>query len=66
MTARRILIALIILSLLFAIAACKIDGDGWGTPTPDTSAGGAIAATATYGAEQFHLQLTALAETEEP
>ena len=62
----RILIIICILALLLAAAACKIDGDGWGTPTPDTSAGGAIAATTTYGAEEWHAQLTALAETEEP
>lgn len=65
MTARRILIILCILSLLLAAAACKIDGDGWGTPTPPSDAGGAIRATETYGADEWHAQLTALA-TEEP
>ena len=62
----RILIIICILALLLAAAACEIGGDGWGTPTPDTSAGGAIQATETYGAEEWHIQLTALAETEEP
>lgn len=57
----RIIILLCIAALLLSAAACKIDGNGWGTPTPDTSAGGAIRATETYGAEQFHLQLTAIA-----
>lgn len=63
--ARAWLIILILVLLLASMLACKIDGgDGWGTPTVDTSAGGAIAATATYGAEQFHLQLTAIATEE--
>lgn len=65
MNTKRILIIICILALILAAAACKIGGDGWGTPTPPSDAGGIIAATATYGAEQFHLQLTAIA-TEEP
>lgn len=60
-------ILLIILVLAFAALACINGGDG------DTSGGSSLTgsssqsaggpdATATYGAEQFHLQLTAVAQ----
>jgi hypothetical protein len=66
MTAR-IVILLCILALLGAMLACDWDLDD-GADRSDTgqTAGEAIEATATYGAQEFHLQLTALAETEEP
>jgi hypothetical protein len=57
-------ILLIILILIFATLACI---GGGGDPVDSTSPGQvqvtlAAEATATYGAEQFHLQLTAQAE----
>ena len=65
-TARSVIIILCISALLLASIAC-IGGDpnpgGW-QPTEGSPADGANA-TATYGAEQWHAQLTALA-TEEP
>jgi hypothetical protein len=77
-TARILLILVLILVLLGSMLACKIDGGGDKTPTagcyidaggnlvcPPASWDGGIQATVTYGAEQFHLQLTALAEPEE-
>lgn len=65
MTARRILILILILALLLA---CKVSGD----PTPtgwqvtEASPLDGANATATYGAEEWHAQLTALAETPTP
>jgi hypothetical protein len=65
MTARVVLILLIILLALTTMAAsCTPDPDPTGG-SDQTSWDQAIEATETYGAEEFHLQLTALA-TEEP
>ncbi len=57
---------LIIILLVFASIACVNGGDGTtsknGSLTLDNhEAKGGPNATATYGAEQFHLQLTAVA-----
>lgn len=65
----RIVCLILILALLaLAAIACDWDptggGDGW-KPTQGSPMDGAYA-TETYGAEQWHAQLTALAETEEP
>lgn len=65
MIARRALI-LILLVLLFAALACKISdtGGSW-TPTQGAPADPANA-TAAYGAEEWHAQLTEMATTPEP
>ena len=64
---KRAVILTCILALILAALACIGGGDptpgGW-QPTEGSPADGANA-TATYGAEQWHAQLTALA-TEEP
>jgi flagellar basal body-associated protein FliL len=59
---------LIILILALAILACVGGGDGviTGKGTPSVGNNGALSAqsadaTATYGAEQFYIQLTAVA-----
>lgn len=49
---KKVAMILIILSLLFGAMACIKTGGGDGTPVPSSNI------TATYGAEQFHLQLT--------
>lgn len=76
-TARIGLIVLIIAMLLGSMLGCKIDGDGNKTPTAGCYIGAdgvvhcpppeweRLEATATYGAEQFWQQLTAVAEPEE-
>ena len=65
-------ILLIILILAVAALAC-VGGDGDGGVTRDgaqlinsstTQGLGSADATATYGAEQFHIQLTAIAQPE--
>ena len=60
-----IILLVIMLALTLIAASCDPDPDpgGW-QPTEGSPADGANA-TATYGAEQWHAQLTALA-TEEP
>jgi hypothetical protein len=63
LTARILLICLI---LAVAALACVNGGDGNSSGTNSTSSGNSVSifgpdATATYGAEQFELQLTALA-----
>ncbi len=57
------------LILLIGATACIKGGDGGGVnnPTGSTTPAQSITpanATATYGAEQFHIQLTAIAEQE--
>jgi hypothetical protein len=59
------LILAILLSLLtFSLFACSLElgggSSGGATPPPGESLAGHL--TATYGAEQFHAQLTAIAE----
>lgn len=62
---RRIVILLCIAALVLAAVACDPDPGGW-QPT-DGSPANEVHAAETYGAEQFHLQLTAIAEeTPEP
>lgn len=64
---RAVIILLVVLFALTMIAAsCDPDPDpgGW-QPTQGSPADGANA-TATYGAEEWHAQLTDIAETEEP
>lgn len=60
-------IFLIVVILAFAVIACVNGGDGNSSKTNDPSSMNYIPvtgldATATYGAEQFHLQLTAVAK----
>jgi len=61
-------VILILLILAFASMACINSGDGGTANKGGASASGAEStlsgpeATATYGAEQFHLQLTAIAQ----
>jgi hypothetical protein len=60
--ARHLFLIVILVFVLLSIAACIITGGGGGG-TDNSSAVGSIRgddATATYGAEQFHLQLTAI------
>jgi hypothetical protein len=60
--ARHLFVIIILLFILMSIVACIITGGGGGG-TDNSSARGSISgddATATYGAEQFHLQLTAI------
>ena len=59
-------ILLIIVILILAMLACINGGDGNSSSNTVTTSGNASVssgpdATATYGAEQFHLQLTAVA-----
>jgi hypothetical protein len=61
MRAARIL--LIVLLLAGAMLACLGGGGGGGNTNPGGSLGG-DGATATYGAEQFHIQLTAISRGE--
>jgi preprotein translocase subunit SecG len=63
LTARILLICLI---LAVAILACVNGGDGNSSSTSNSNSGNHISAygpdaTATYGAEQFQIQLTAIA-----
>lgn len=64
----RIMILLICVVVLILSIACIVDPvdppGGW-KPTQGSPID-AIRATETYGAEQWHAQLTALAETPEP
>lgn len=72
-TTARIILILII--LILATVACVGGGEGYesnsaGTPQADIfgisiQATQSADVTATYGAEQFHLQLTAIAEQEQ-
>jgi hypothetical protein len=60
-------ILLIIVILILAMLACINGGDGNGSSNTVTTSGNVSIssgpdATATYGAEQFHLQLTAVAK----
>jgi hypothetical protein len=60
--ARHLFLALILVLMLLSIVACLITGGGGGD-TNNSSVAGSVSgedATATYGAEQFHLQLTAI------
>jgi len=66
MNKRTTRILLIIFVLAIAALACVDGGDGSsfggnGTWTGDSSTASSLDATATFGAEQFHLQLTAVA-----
>lgn len=65
---RRTIVILLIIALAFCTmaASCDPDPDGGGDGTTGWSAEEAIHATETYGAEQWHSQLTAIAETPEP
>ena len=62
-TARRVIIILCLAALILATLACIGGGDptpgGW-TPTQG-GPGDGVHATMTYGAEEFHAQLTAIA-----
>jgi len=63
LTARILLICLI---LAVAAIACVNGGDGNSSNTNSSGTGNSVSAfgpdaTATYGAEQFHIQLTAIA-----
>jgi hypothetical protein len=58
--ARHLFLWVILVFVLLSIVACIVTGGGG---TDNSSAVGSISgddATATYGAEQFHLQLTAI------
>jgi len=57
--ARILFLALIILSMLVSIVACIGSGGGGGGDGDGTSGD---EATAAYGAEQFHQQLTAISQ----
>jgi hypothetical protein len=58
-----IILLVIMLALTLIAASCDPDpGDGW-TPTDGSPMDNANA-TATYGAEQWHAQLTEIAEEE--
>jgi hypothetical protein len=64
LTARILLICLI---LAVAALACVNGGDGNSSSTNNSGSGNNVSvygpdATATYGAEQFHIQLTAIAD----
>lgn len=62
-TARLALVLLLVFVFLTtAAASCDPDPDGGADVTTGWSAEEAIHATETYGAEQWHAQLTALAE----
>lgn len=62
--ARHLFLIVILVFVFLSIGACIITGGGGGGDgTEGSSAAGSISgddATATYGAEQFHLQLTAI------
>jgi hypothetical protein len=62
-------ILLVVLILLFAAMACVNGGDGSSSSNSLSGEQGSIVsgleATATFGAEQFHLQLTAISESEQ-
>lgn len=64
--ARRLLLALILFSITISILSCiVITGVGigvWGNRTRTTRNLSPAQITETYGAEQFHIQLTAQAE----
>jgi hypothetical protein len=60
--ARHLFLVVILVFVLMSIGACLITGGGGGG-TDNSSVAGSVSgddATATYGAEQFHLQLTAI------
>jgi hypothetical protein len=60
--ARHLFLIVILVFVLMSIVACIVTGGGGGG-TDNSSVAGSITgddATATYGAEQFHLQLTAI------
>ena len=66
MTKLTIRILLICLILAVAILACVNGGDGNSSSTNNSNSGNTVStfgpdATATYGAEQFEIQLTAIA-----
>ena len=66
MTKPTIRILLICLILAFAALACVNGGDGNGSSSNSSNTGDSVSAfgpdaTATYGAEQFEIQLTAIA-----
>ena len=66
MTKLTLRILLICLILAFAVLACVNGGDGTNSSTTSSTSGNNIStfgpdATATYGAEQFQIQLTAIA-----
>jgi len=61
--ARHLFLVVILVFVLMSVVACIVTGGGGGG-TGDSSAVKSVTgddATATYGAEQFHLQLTAIA-----
>ncbi len=66
---KTIIIILLTIVLLMASLACRVDG---GDPTPtgwqptEAHPLNGLFATATYGAQEWHMQLTAIAETPEP
>lgn len=55
-------ILLIILVLAFATLACVGGGGGEGSGSGSSATTEAAGVTATYGAEQYHQQLTAVAQ----
>lgn len=61
--ARHLFLIVILVFMFLSVGACIITGGDGGGGTEGSSSAGSITgddATATYGAEQFHLQLTAI------